>query len=212
LLKQGISNTISCRPAPRIVMSRNDAVPTRPRPSRRPRPRPRRPRQPAVPGRAFPTRPRPEASLESSRAACHRLSAPHRPGARHGPPVRRRRPTIREPVEAGYHGGIFVVRCHHPVSSRPINTPRSPRSHRHCPTAVPSAPPPSSCVPACLPRSSNRSCPFPRPYSTVAGHLLSRPSPCRRQSRATAAAAAGPRRSPTPAQSPPQLWPPLGPR
>jgi hypothetical protein len=48
MLKQGIRTTNSCRPTPRAHA---------PAPSRRPLPRPRRPRQPAVPGRAFPTHP-----------------------------------------------------------------------------------------------------------------------------------------------------------
>jgi hypothetical protein len=93
----------------------------------------------------------------------------------------------------------------------PINAACSPLLPRHCHSTAPSAPPPSSCTPPCLPRSSNHPCPFPRPYRTVTCHLLSRPSPCRCRSRAAAAAAAGPRRAPTPSRSPPQLRSPPGP-
>jgi hypothetical protein len=59
---------------------------------------------------------------------------------------------------------------------------------------------------------ANRPTRFPRPLCTSQGHLLSKPSTCRRQDRATAAAAVGPCRTSTPACSPPQICPPPGPR
>jgi hypothetical protein len=58
----------------------------------------------------------------------------------------------------------------------PINTPHFPLLRRHCHAAAPSAPPPSSSAPYCLPRSSNRPYPFFRPYKAVACYLLSRTS------------------------------------
>jgi hypothetical protein len=85
----------------------------------------------------------------------------------------------------------------------PLLAPTTPPHRAICTTAV-------ELRPLCFPRPSNRPCPFPRPHSTFTCRLLSRPGSCRRRSQAAADAAAGPRRAPTPAISPPQLWPSLG--
>jgi hypothetical protein len=45
-------------------------------------------------------------------------TAPYRLGARRGPPVRQRRPAVRAPVEAGYHGRISAVTLPSPRPSR----------------------------------------------------------------------------------------------
>jgi hypothetical protein len=45
-------------------------------------------------------------------------TALYRLGARRGPPVRRRRPTVRTPVEAAYHGRISAVTLSSPRPSR----------------------------------------------------------------------------------------------
>jgi hypothetical protein len=110
------------------------------------------------------------------------------------------------------YSGIFVVRCRHPVSSRPINAPRSsllppplPRRRTIRVTAV-------ELHPSLFPRSSKRAHSFRRPFRTLDCHLLFGPSPRRRRSRATAPAAAGFRRVPTSARSRPQHRSPTGPR
>jgi hypothetical protein len=56
--------------------------------------------------------------LESSRSHAPR-TAPYQQGARRGPPVRRRCPAVRTPVEAGYHGRISAVTLPSPRPSRP---------------------------------------------------------------------------------------------
>jgi hypothetical protein len=139
-------------------------------------------------------------------------TTPYWLSARRGLPVRRRRPAVRALVEARYHGRISAVTLPSPRPSRPY------KWHAFSPPhADISAPPrhPRCCrraAPPCFPRPSNRPCPSPRPYRTFTCHLLSRMGSCRRRSRAAVAAAAGPRRAPTPANSPPQLRLSPGPR
>jgi hypothetical protein len=62
----------------------------------------------------LPHAPVPRGSLESSHATCHRLSAPNRWGARHGPPICPRRPAVRASVQAAVprphiHGHAVVI-------------------------------------------------------------------------------------------------------
>jgi hypothetical protein len=156
--------------------------------------------------------PAPRGSWESSRAARRRVrTVPAGCAPRTADPtVAPRRTRVgRGRVPRRY------LRCLLPSPrsrAAPINTPHFPLLRRHCHAVAPSAPPPLSSAPSCLSRSSNRPYPFLRTYKVVVCHLLSRPSPRRRRSRATAAAAIGPRRASTPVCSPPQHRSPPGPR
>jgi hypothetical protein len=213
--------------------SRHDVAHASGRPPWRPRPRPCRPRQPAVPGRA----PSPCAAprgLGILPAARTPWTAPYRPmrmpwTASYQPvrtpwtaPYRSVRTADRRSVGSTplyahrsrwpCYGGIFVVTAASP-GALPIKPER-------CSPLLP-PPLPRRCAiraavvelcPPCFPRSSKRAHPFPRPFGTLRCHLLFGPSPRRRRSRATAAAAAGFRRAPTPARSPPQRRSPTSPR
>jgi hypothetical protein len=168
------------------------------------RPRCTPPKAARRPRSHLPNAPAPRGSWESYRAACCRVRAVPAGCAPQtaGPMAASRRTrTGRGRVPRRY--------LRRPLQSprsraAPINTPHFPLLHRHCHAAAPSVPPPSSSAPSCLPRSSNRPYPFLRTYKVAACHLLSRPSPRRCRSRATAAASVGPRRASTPACSPPQ--------
>jgi hypothetical protein len=113
-----------------------DVVPRRlahaPAPPRRPRLRPRRPRQPAVQGRAFPTRPCPEAPWsppEPRATICLRRTG----RAHHRPPVRRRCPAVRAPVEAA--GPRPYLRGHAIVIAGRVRLFKAafyPRAHHQC--------------------------------------------------------------------------------
>jgi hypothetical protein len=160
-----------------------------PVPPRRPHPRPREPRQPAVPGRVpSPGRRR---SRDASTAPCH---VPPRRRVVRAPRMRRTagpseaRPYARRPRSAVARRNLGP---RHPAVTvgRLRDLYKAPASSLcpHSRATPPSAPPPSSCAPHCLPQSSNRPYPFPRPYRTVACHLLSGPSPCHRRSRAATA-------------------------
>jgi hypothetical protein len=183
------------------------------------RPRAGRPRHPCRvapkaarrPRLALSHAPRPEA-IGVLPVTCTPRTASYRLGARRGPPIRRWCPAVRASVEAGYHDRISVVTLPSPRPSRPYKC--RVFSPPHTDIAAPPHHPRRRlrAAPPCFPRPSNRPCPSPRPYRTFTCHLLSRTGSYRRRSRATVAAAASPRRAPTPANSPPQLRLSPGPR
>jgi hypothetical protein len=108
-----------------------------------------------------------------------------------------------------YHGGISAVTATSPARRHYINVARppslvpTPPLHRAISASA------AELRPHYFPRPCNHPCSFPRLHRTFLCRLLSRPSYSRRWSRA---AAAGPRRAPTPATPPPQLRPAPGPR
>jgi hypothetical protein len=104
---------------------------------------------------------RPRGSLESSRAARCRLSMPYWLSARHGPSVRRRRPTVHTPVEAGYHGRI---------SGRAAITPEPSRSYKY-PAFFPS--PVGIATPPRRPRRHRRAVPLPASHGQATAHIPS---------------------------------------
>jgi hypothetical protein len=168
--------------------------------TRRPRPR-------------LPHAPTPLGSLESSRAARRRLSAPYQPGARHGPSVRWWPPAVRALVEAArprphLRGHAVVIASRVPLFKVTFH----PRAHHHCQS------PRHDCRLSELPFFPSVSSPADTPNTSSSSHVSR--SLCLWESRKppspatppTAAAAASPRRAPTPASPPPQLRPPPDPR
>jgi hypothetical protein len=201
VLKQGISNTISCRPVSRCrvpLASAPEATPAEA--TRHPRPR-------------LPHAPTPLGSLESSWVVLRRLFMPYRPGARHGLPVRRRRPVIRAPVEAAGprphlrgHAVIIVGRV--PLFKAVFH----PRTHDHCHSRR------LDHRLSELPFFSSVSSPADTPNTSSSLHvshslcLWASRNPLSPATPPTVAAATGPRRAPTTTTPPPQLRPPPDPR
>jgi hypothetical protein len=155
----------------------------------------------------------PRGSLVSSRAACRRLSAPYRPGPRHGPPVRRRRPAVRASVEAAgpwphLRGHAVVIASRVPLFKAAFH----PRARHHCHSRrhdrrlseLPFFPSVSS-----LADTPNTSSSLHVGRSLFLWASRKPPSPA---TLPTAAATAGPRRAPMLATLPPQLRPLPDPR
>jgi hypothetical protein len=159
----------------------------------------------------LPHSPTPRGSLESSRAARSRLSAPYRLGVRDGLLVCLRRPAVRTPVEAAgprphLRGHAVVIAGRVPLFKATIHT----RTRHHCHSRRHDRR--LSELPFFPSVSSSANTPNTSSNSHVSRSLClwaSRkpPSPA---TPPTAATAAGPRRAPTPAISPPQLRPPPG--
>jgi hypothetical protein len=193
-------------------------------PRRRVRPRARAPRfalerrPPRCPcphtARAMrlPHMPAPRGSLKSPRATRRRRPRRTRSGARHGPPVRPAPHYTRAGRGRQYHGRIFTVTLSSSLAEPPLFK-AAPPSRK---PPLPESPPwPLLERASFFPRfSSPADTPNASPSSQVRHslRLLASREPSLPATPPVAAAAAGPRRAPTLAISPPQLRPPLCPR
>jgi hypothetical protein len=114
--EQRASNTFEAWTPPRRDVAHAHVL--RPRTCRPRRPRRAPPKVTRCPRLVLPHAPRPEA-IGILPAARTPQTAPYRLGAHCGPSVRRRRPPVLAPVEAGYHDHISAVTLPSPRPSRP---------------------------------------------------------------------------------------------